>query len=198
MLHILNIMGREQQRFPAGQRGAHQLDEIPPGKGVLTQKRLIHQVIRHPLGKAGSQLYPCALPGGKPPDRIRAVQGEKFQKFFVPRRVKRGVQVGQQLTIGCHRQRRVIAALAGDITDALVLHPGRPAVQQRCAFVRQKPRNAAQHRCFTSAILAQDAHDLAIRHKEIRTQQAHSRAVAAVGFLQASHLDHSCLLLSFS
>ena len=71
---------------------------------------------------------------------------EKFQKFFVPRRVKRGVQVGQPLTVGCHRQRRVIAAPAGDIADALVLHPGRPAVQQRCAFVRQKPRNAAQHR----------------------------------------------------
>ena len=108
------------------------------------------------------------------------------------------VQVGQQLAVGGHRQRGVIAALAGDITDALVLHPGRPAVQQRCALVRQKPRNAAQHRCFTGAILAQNAHDLPIRHKEIRTQQAHSRAVAAVGFLQASHLDHSCLLLSFS
>ena len=97
MVHVLDIMGREQQCFAAGEGGAHQLDEVPPCKGVLAQKRLVHQVVGHPLGKARGQLHPGALAGGKAANHIAAVQGEELQKFCIPRRVKCRVQVGQQL-----------------------------------------------------------------------------------------------------
>ena len=160
MVHILNIMRREQQRFAAGEGGAHQLDEVPPCKGVLAQKRLVHQVVGHPLGKACGQLHPGTLAGGEMPDDVRPVQAEKLQKLRVPRGVKRRVQVGQQLAVGGYRQRGVIAALAGDVTDTLVLFARRSAVQQRRALVGQQARNTAQHRSFTGAILTQYAHDL--------------------------------------
>ena len=108
------------------------------------------------------------------------------------------VQVGQQLAVGGHRQRGVIAALAGDVADALVLFARRSAVQQRCALVGQKARNTAQQRGFPGTILTQHAHDLPVRHGEVRPQQAHGLAVTAVGLLQIFYLDHSCLSRSFS
>ena len=108
------------------------------------------------------------------------------------------VQVGQQLAVGGHRQRGVIAALAGDVTDALVLLPSLFAVQQRRALVGQKARNTAQHRCFPGTIFPQYTHDLPVRHGKIRAQQAHGLAVAAVGLLQIFYLDHSRFSLSFS
>ena len=129
---------------------------------------------------------------------IAAVQAEKFQKFFVPRGVKRRVQVGQQLAVGGHRQRGVIAALAGDVADAPVLFARRSAVQQRRTLVGQQARNTAQQRGFPGAILTQYAHDLPVRHSEVRAQQAHGLAVTAVGLLQIFYLDHSCLSRSFS
>ena len=106
--------------------------------------------------------------------------------------------VGQQLAVGGHRQRGVIAALAGDVTDALVLLPSLFAAQQRCALVGQQARNTAQQRCFSGTILTQHAHDLPVRHGEVRPQQAHGLAMAAVGLLQIFYLDHSRFSLSFS
>ena len=108
------------------------------------------------------------------------------------------MQVGQQLAVGGYRQRGVIAALAGDVADALVLFARRSAVQQRRALVGQQLGNAAQHRGFSGAIFPQYAHDLPVRHGEVRPQQAHGLAVAAVGLLQIFYLDHSRFSLSFS
>ena len=108
------------------------------------------------------------------------------------------MQVGQQLAVGGNSQRRVIAALAGDVADALILGARGLTVQQCRALVGQKLSNTAQQRGFTGTILAQDTYNLTAGHGEIHPQQAHGLAMAAVGLLQIFYLDHSRFSLSFS
>lgn len=132
------------------------------------------------------------------PDDVRPVQAEKLQKLRVPRRVKRRVQVGQQLAVGGYRQRGVIAALAGDVADALVLLARRSAVQQRRALVGQQLGNAARIVVFPAPFSPNTPTICPSGHGEVRPQQAHGLAMAAVGLLQIFYLDHSRFTLSFS